>query len=56
MAKITDIRGTITLDNGETVEFQFDDANMSRWGNTVQNLGETVDATEAMQKAVFFDD
>ena len=44
---MTEISGTITLDDGETVQFNVSTENpWNQWGNTTENLWRTVDVVE----------
>jgi hypothetical protein len=58
--EIAQIKGIITLADGETVEFSLGPDEDMRWGNTVENLGRTVEACElirdALQDAELWDD
>lgn len=51
------IKGTITLTDGSESEFQItSDGNWFQWGATTERLGESMDAVEAMTKAVVTDE
>ena len=50
--EIAYVTGTITFDNGETVEFELMPDHHTRDGNTREYLGYAVDPCEAMHKAL----
>lgn len=51
--KATYIIGKVVLENGETVEFSLGaDGSIQRWGNTVENVSESIDVTEAMSEGI----
>ncbi|HEX6685548.1 MAG TPA: hypothetical protein VF062_22425 [Candidatus Limnocylindrales bacterium] len=57
MTKISRITGTITLTDGSTSEFSIaTDGGWQQWGAEPFRLAETVDALEALTRALFEDD
>ena len=46
--RVSEVQGTITLENGETVQFLIASDMESSWGNTAEFLGHAVDARAAM--------
>lgn len=56
MAKISRITGTITLTDGTTSEFSIEtDGGWQQWAAEPGRLGRTVDAMEALTRALFED-
>lgn len=51
--KVRQISGTITLSNGETVEFLIGPNSDQRWGNTRENLAHAVLPCETMSTALW---
>jgi len=50
---MTYIEGTITLDDGETIKFDCSTENAwNQWGNSIENIGRTVDLVESIQHAL----
>ena len=50
---MTTIKGTITLDDGETIQFDCLTENAwNQWGNSTENKGRAVDIVEKIQQAL----
>lgn len=51
------LEAKITLDGGEVVDFFVNErGEISRWGNVTKVLGESVDVTERIARAMFRED
>lgn len=49
---VDQVTGTVHLEDATTVQFQMSAVGISRWGAPTGDLGDTVDATEAMREAL----
>jgi hypothetical protein len=50
---ITEIEGTITLDDGRTIEFSIDrEYGWSQWGQTEENLWDTVELLDDISETL----
>jgi len=50
---MTTIEGTITLDDGETIQFDVSTENAwNQWGNSNENKGRTVNLLERIQQTL----
>lgn len=52
MSAVSAVEGTITLDDGRTVQFLLTPEGSSRWGAEVATLWEAVEPCDAMQEAL----